>query len=537
MKNNLILKVVSAIVVVGSSTAWANKSVDSVPGEFIVKVKDSQAFSHLSKLGESRWVSKKNNIALVKRSAPELQSYSLETLNSDPSIEYAEPNYIYTRQQAPNDPEYGKLWGLANFGQKDSGGASGIDGVDVDAERAWDIQTGNQDLVIAVIDTGVDYTLDDLKENIWTNEAEANGQAGVDDDGNGYIDDIHGYDFANNDADPKDDHGHGSHVSGTIAAKGNDGHGLVGVAWNAKIMGVKFLSAAGSGSLEGAIKAIDYATTMGAKIMNNSWGGGGYSKALEEAIQRSSDAGALFVAAAGNSSQNNDAQPTYPATYDVPNVISVAAIDNKGELARFSCYGKTTVDVAAPGVNILSSTPGGYKSWSGTSMATPHVAGVAALLLSNEPTLTAPEVIDRLKRTAKPLAGLRNKVASSGAVNAYFALTNQEAPADPNDPGNWQKVDFSIETTHPYKDKAKESWTIKVDGAKRIAIHFERFETEKSYDKVTVTGSSKGEVDVMSGDNSEIYSAIIEGDTAVLTFESDDSVNGWGFKVDHIAFE
>ncbi len=538
------------LLVFGFASLSAANQIESVPGEYVVKLKLGQASISNSYLASAlnaesvRTISAQSGAVLVKKSGLEIASLAIQALENNPYVEYAEPNYIYRPvgqiASLPNDPQLGRLWGLINTGQSSSGdmpGQKGVAGVDVDAARAWEIQTGSRDVVIAVIDTGVDYTLADLGPNMWVNEAEKNGQAGVDDDGNGFIDDIHGYDFVNNDGDPKDDQGHGSHVSGTIAGNGNDGVGVVGVAWQARVMGLKFLSASGGGTLENAIKAIDYATQMGAKITSNSWGGGGRSEALYEAIERSNQAGILFVAAAGNSAANNDVNPGYPASYDNNNIISVAAIDNSGRMASFSSYGRTSVDVAAPGVNVLSTTPGGFVSWSGTSMAAPHVSGVAVLLMSQEPNLTAHEVRERIIATARPLSAAKNKVSSGGIVNAYHALTNTLPPADPNDPFNWDKSEYSISTAHPYTENFSQSWTVQVPGARRIALYFSRFQTERGYDKLSFKNAQGQTVGVMSGANDDSFSPVIEGDTVVITFESDDSVSEYGFDMTAVAYQ
>jgi subtilisin family serine protease len=334
-----------------------------------------------------------------------------------------------------------------------------------------------------------------------------------------------------------DDHGHGSHCAGTIGAKGDDGKGIVGVAWNVKLMGVKFLSASGSGSLEGAIRAVDYATKMGAKIMSNSWGGGGFSQALEDAIKRSHAAGALFVAAAGNNGSNNDSRATYPANYNVPNMLSVAAIDNRGMMASFSNYGRNTVHVGAPGVNITSSTAaGGYDTWSGTSMATPHVSGIASLLLSHEPNLSNVELKARIIATARPATALKGKVRSGGMANAFLALTNTTPPPDMNDPALWQSVPVSVSSAHPYGAEVTESYEVKVPGAKQIALYFGRFDTEGGYDVLTIKDSNGNVVAKVSGEQSDSFSAVIEGDTATMEFKSDKTVHRYGFDITKAAF-
>jgi thermitase len=353
---------------------------------------------------------------------------AFDDLSSNPEVEYVEPNYIYHADKIPNDPDFSKMWGFQNRGESNqifstlTGFAGAVAGVDINITKAWDISTGSDSVVVSVIDTGIDLTHPDLVPNLWTNEKEANGKAGVDDDGNGYVDDVHGYNFADENGTPQDGHGHGSHCAGIIGARGNDGVGIAGINWKVKLMAVKFLADDGSGTLEAAIKAINYASKMGANIMSNSWGGGSYSKALEDAIKGANKAGALFVAAAGNDGDDNDKSDHYPANYQVANVVSVAAIDSAGNLADFSNYGANKVHIAAPGVDVYSAfKDGGYTTMSGTSMATPHVSGVAALILSKE-KLTVAQLKQRLISTARKIDTLKGKVASNGLLDAYAAL-------------------------------------------------------------------------------------------------------------------
>lgn len=538
-------KLLSGCIILASQSMVQASEPESVPGEYLIQLKPSVLgstkgiHSMLNGLGASlKRVIPGTDILVVKLNKNHKDSKTIIShfLEND-SILYAEPNFIYRIDRTPNDPELDKLWGLINRGQPDSKKVAGVAGVDIGAEKAWDLETGNQDLVVAVIDTGIDYTHKDLQGNIWTNEQELNGKTGVDDDGNGFVDDIYGYDFANKDGDPKDDHGHGTHCAGTIGAKGDDNEGVVGVAWNVKLMGVKFLTKDGSGSLDAAVESIKYATKMGAKIMSNSWGGGGYSEILKKAIEEANEKGIVFAAAAGNHAGNNDKKPTYPASYAVPNVISVAALDNRGSLASFSCYGRQSVHVAAPGVNILSTTPNGYNTWSGTSMATPHVSGVIALLLSQESALTPEEVKNRLVKTSKPLSALKGRTASQGIVDAYLALTNQEAPPDLNDPENWKDFQpLAISSRHPYAHNTNETWEVEVPNAKQMVLLFDKFDTEARYDKVTLVDRSGKRIAEMSGDLGLVWSPIIDGNYVKITFTSDASVNRYGFDLSRVAF-
>jgi len=355
---------------------------------------------------------------------------ALAVFQADTRVVTAEANYRLMLEGIPNDPRFSSMYGLNNTGQ-----TGGTNDADIDAPEAWNINTGTRRTIVAVIDTGVDYNHQDLAANMWRNTGEIAGD-GIDNDGNGYADDIYGYDFANNDADPMDDNGHGTHVSGTIGAVGNNGIGTTGVNWNTRIMALKFLAADGSGSTAGAISALNYAVRMGANLSNNSWGGGGSSSLLSQAISNARTAGHIFVAAAGNSGQNNDLTPNYPSNYDFDNVVAVAATDNKDALASFSCYGATTVDIAAPGVGILSTLPGNtYGTLSGTSMATPHVSGAISLIWDQNPTFTYQQVIAKLYSSVDKIAGLNGKVATGGRLNIGNALngsTTNPPPADLN---------------------------------------------------------------------------------------------------------
>ncbi|RLS21741.1 MAG: hypothetical protein DWH72_01790, partial [Planctomycetota bacterium] len=334
-----------------------------------------------------------------------------------------EPDFVINASVTPNDPSYPLLWGLNNTSQ-----FGGTINADIDAPEAWNLTTGSRSVVVGVIDSGVDITHPDLAANIWTNPGEIPGN-GIDDEGNGYIDDVHGWDFVDNDNTPQDGAGHGTHVAGTIGAVGNNSVGVAGVNWQVSLMPLRFLGNDGSGSTSGAIAAINYATMLrrsfGINIVatNNSWGGGGYSNLLEDAIRKSGEVGITFVAAAGNEASNNDSVARYPTNYNLPNVISVAAIDDRDALASFSNYGATTVDIGAPGVSIYSTLPSNsYGTYSGTSMATPHVAGVIGLLAAAKPGITVAEVRAAILNSAVPIASLTGKTLSGGRLNARAAL-------------------------------------------------------------------------------------------------------------------
>jgi subtilisin family serine protease len=399
----------------------------------------------------------------------------IAALSRNPNVTFAEPNYS-VQVEAINDPLFqnGSTWGL--YGDQ----STPANQFGSQAAEVWVTQTGSMKTVVGIIDTGVDYTHPDLYLNIWLNPGEIPATLGVvdtdsdglitfrdlnrsanaaavsdingngridagdllndarwengrDEDGNGRIDDLIGWDFVNNDNDPFDGNRHGTHVAGTIGGMGNNGLGVIGVNWNVQIMALKFLSDSGSGSTAGAIMAVDY-YTRATEIYdsgpgnyvgtNNSWGGGGYSQGLLDSIVKGARADVLFIAAAGNSNSNNDAVASYPSNYSTlaaagwDAVVAVAAIAQDGTRASFTSYGKTTVDLAAPGVGIVSTVPGGgYASLSGTSMATPHVTGAVALLASANEALSGQLLRSFLLTTAEPTASVATITATGGRLD------------------------------------------------------------------------------------------------------------------------
>ncbi len=451
LRGQKLRRSVVAVILLLVSVITNAADSESVPGEYLVKMKETSGAMKLKSSQQDLSAHlgahiknhiKTGNLVVVQRASMETTVSAIASLKQSPLVEYVEPNYIYHISKKPTQGDYPLLWGLHNIGQRDKDGTVGKEGVDIDAESAWDITTGTDEVLVAVIDTGIDYTHSDLVRNAWTNPGEtgfdSNGKDksknGIDDDGNGYIDDLHGYNFSDpkkKNRDPMDDNGHGTHCSGTIGGNSKGYQGIIGVNWNVKIAGVKAFDDSGNGTTEDSILAIDYAIKIGAKVMSASWGGGDFSQAQQEAIERANKAGVIFIAAAGNEGSDNDKKPTYPANYPVDNIVSVAAIDNQGNMAYFSSYGAKTVHIAAPGVNIFSSVLlGHHEAWSGTSMATPHVSGVAALLASHEPNLTNLQIKQRLISTARALKGLSGQVSSGGMVNAYNALTKNTAEAN-----------------------------------------------------------------------------------------------------------
>ncbi|MDX1812269.1 MAG: S8 family serine peptidase, partial [Gammaproteobacteria bacterium] len=347
---------------------------------------------------------------------------TLQALATDTSVAYAEPDFIVTTSLVPDDQQFSQQYALNNQQNPVA---------DISAVEAWDLTTGSENVVVAVIDTGVDYNHQDLQANIWSNIDEIPNNR-IDDDQNGYVDDIRGWNFSGSNNNPMDDNNHGTHVAGIIGAVGNNSNGVSGVNWNIKIMPLKFMNARGQGQTSAAINAIEYAVANGAKISNNSWGGGAYSQAMFDAIQAANSAGHLFVTAAGNDGLNNDNTPSYPANYNLSNIISVAATDSNDNLASFSNFGSRTVDIAAPGVAILSTVRNNqYREMSGTSMASPFVAGAAGLLLSRNSSLTTLDIRSSLLDNVDKISAASNTV-SGGRLNLFTAVSNLSvAPAEP----------------------------------------------------------------------------------------------------------
>jgi subtilisin family serine protease len=372
----------------------------AVPGEIIVRYDASSSPRERRALaasvdGDTVRRLRLPRTELVKVSAGTSVEDAIADLQQQPGVLSAEPNLRFRALTTPDDSFFGELWGLDNVGQQAKDGAMKVD-ADIDAPEAWNTFTGNGQVTVAVIDTGVDYNHPDLAGSV-----------------NG------GYDFADNDPDPMDEHYHGTHVSGTIGAHGNNGQGVAGVNWNVNILPVRVLDASGSGTLEGVINGIVFAGQ--APIANMSLGGYGHSPALEAAIAAASNT--LFVVAAGNDSNNNDKYGMEPCTVNAPNVVCVAATDQSDRLAWFSNFGRKTVDLAAPGVDVLSTEPNGeYGLLSGTSMATPHVAGIAALALGLVPTLTTAQLKQVLMKSVDRLPKLKKKCVTGGRANAEKAL-------------------------------------------------------------------------------------------------------------------
>ncbi|HEV7902646.1 MAG TPA: S8 family serine peptidase, partial [Pyrinomonadaceae bacterium] len=474
-----------------------------VPGEVLVRFREGAASGKgaaqtrltLQRAGarsielrvEPRVVAESIEGLRLARVEPEETLAAIEALNERPDVVYAEPNYIWRKAALPNDPRFSELHGLKN---------NSYPTADIDAEQAWDTTTGSRQIVVGVIDEGVDVNHEDLRDNIWRNAAELSGAPGFDDDGNGYVDDINGWDFHHNDrtvydgpgtnpdGSPVD--GHGTHVAGTIGASGNNAKGVAGVNWQVSLLPLKILGADGSGSVADAIRAYDYARMMrqrwdssggaqGAniRVLNNSYGGRGYSQAAFDAVRALGDAGILFVAAAGNEARNNDRFPTYPTNYQLPNLVSVGATSLTGlPSTQFTNYGLRTVDLVAPGENILSTTPGNtYDNYDGTSMAAPHASGTAALVCAAYPNISM-----RRLRAALIYGGGQgfSQFTSSGKrVNARGSLDNA-AETDTTAPAALTNLSISSQGNQKFTLQ----WTAPGDdgaGGASVAIYEVRY--------------------------------------------------------------
>jgi len=403
------------------------------PGELLVKFRQGISTARAGSIHRSlgaKAIERLRFIGIDLIKIPDGRSLeeAVSLYKADRDVEYAEPNYIRRALFTPNDPHWNELWGLHNTGQ-----TGGTEDADIDAPEAWNTQTDCSGIVIAVLDTGADLDHEDLKESIWRNPGEdwANespGRNGLDDDGNKRIDDYYGWDFVNDDNDPDDDNNteeeyHGTHVTGIIAARGNNGVGITGVCWSASIMQLKILDSAGEGTVAHELAAIGYALDNGAHIINLSLGGSGYSMGEYEAIKLAGDAGVLFVAAAGNDGTDNDESPVYPASYDLDNIISVTAADHHDELPSWANYGPVSVDVAAPGTEIYSAKAGNsYQYISGSSMAAPHVTGLAALIWAHHAEFTYDQVKRTILTRADPTLSLEGKMLTGGRINAHNSL-------------------------------------------------------------------------------------------------------------------
>jgi len=410
IKGQYILKTAEIATDPGSKSLLFELSSGDIPGRTLARHGSTQ--SKLVQLfsGDESGAQAADGAKAVSKNRvvfdPDIAAADCAALKlAHPNIIDCEPNYIFRAALSSNDPGRFYLWGMER----------------IKTGNGWDTTTGSKNVVVAIVDSGIDYTHEDLADNMWINTGEIPNN-GIDDDNDGYIDDVYGVNAISGSGNPFDDNGHGTHCAGTIGAVGNNGLGVVGVNWQVSLMAAKFLDSEGEGSNADAIAAITYAVDHGATVINASWGAGDNSRSLYDAILYAKEHGVLFVAAAGNDGRNNDIRSFYPASYGISNIVAVAASDENDSLASFSNYGSSSVQIAAPGQNILSTVPGGYAEMSGTSMATPQVAGLAALIRSVFPNITVSELRSRILN-GDSLASLKGKLSTGKRIDVVKALS------------------------------------------------------------------------------------------------------------------
>ncbi len=414
----------------------------------------------------------------------------IKELKSNPNVLYAQPDYAVKSSSLPQDPKFGEEWGLSNTGQTVAGepgttGVVGTSGIDINALKAWDVTTGNSTTIVGVLDTGIDINHQDLKDNIFLNLNETKDN-GIDENQNGYIDDVNGWNFAddnNSVFSSSVSDSHGTKVAGVIAAQLND-KGIAGVAPNIKLLPLKFMKGE-VGYTSDAIEAIEYAKSLGIKIINCSWGSSEFNQALYDEMENS---GILFICAAGNEGKDISKSGFYPAAYDLPNVISVAALNNQGGLLASSNYGKN-VQVGAPGSGIITTAPGNtYEAASGTSIATPFVTGIAALINSIDSNVTAESIALRINNSVTPLDGLKKKVSSEGIVNAFGAINDSSVYyGKTNGKSKWSKKNPDGDITlyvQTVSDKLKEQIHYGEKGINPVTGNYSKSFTDMSVPSV-----------------------------------------------------
>jgi thermitase len=563
------------------------RTIESVKGEVLVKLKSTnlktlQSYNNILQKIQAKELRRLNYSSLlrvIKYDSDAPLKEVLRILSSSSSIEFAEPNYIYSiesidnkevQNHMPPESKFLSQWALFNNGQKIGKWGSrirGKKGADINMTKVWGMNASlasmAKDVKVAVIDTGITLDHIELNQNIWKNEGEngpwepANAEEAArvpwdcknkscnqkDDDGNGYIDDHSGWNWAvdrddssevlgNN--EPYDKNGHGSHCAGIIGAEHN-GIGMAGINSSVNLMALKFLDKKGRGTLEGAVEAVAYSIRNGADVINASWGGPGESRALGEVIKTATEKGILFVAAAGNSAENNDHLSRFPANYPYDGVMSIVASDINDRMAIFSSYGKAKTHLAAPGVFILSTVPSGFSFLSGTSMAAPQVAGVAALLIGMYPEFkrNPAAVKQRLMKTSDIARHWRTNTMSGGRLNAYNAVTGT-IPTGHLEPKSklWSPViPLDIESEHPYSNRSVEEFNVSHFGARWIRLHISKLSVEGFGDYLEIHDEKMNMFDALNGFGKDIVTRAVKGDKVKIILRTDARVKQWGFKV------
>ncbi len=468
---------------------------------------------------------------------------------ADAGREYTKSDIARSREgMFPNDPFFEKQWHLENLGQADDKGQTGIAGCDSAMRQAWNLWQPKKDIILAIVDSGLDLKHEDIDPAIlWVNPGESGPDAdgndkrsnGIDDDGNGFIDDVHGYNFVRKTGDIQDDQYHGTHCGAIIGATANNGVGVTGMNTGLKIMIVKIFGLGGTLYGEEVGRAVKYAVDNGARVLSNSYGTPSFTQAMQDAVRYTHEKGALFVCASGNSRKDldNPEEKDYPSCYGVPNQLVVGATDNR-DLSSFANYG-SMVEIAAPGQNIFSLMPKNvYRAFSGTSQACPQVAAAATMVWCQNPDWTWQQVKAALLNGADQVRGLGRYVKGGLRLNVANALQNKTGKRLPDyDFSKWQNEDRVIESLHPYYNGKEDRQAVKVPGATRFRLHFSRIEVNHNGDllKICVPGSEMP-VESINGVFGEGWSEVIEGDTAELLLISDQYVNGFGYRIDRIQF-
>lgn len=497
----------------------------------VSKIETDHKFTFMENWGLIRELLKNRSILSIEPNY--IITLDDKTLNSSSfDKKNSESTFHWGPFEELTDPLLKTQWALVNDGTL---GRRYKNGIDINILPAWNLTKGDRRVVVAVIDTGIDYSHQDLQSNMWTNSRELFGIPLVDDDSNGYVDDIYGYDFSQDDADPRDDNDHGTHCAGVIGAVHQNGVGIRGVMKNVSIMAVKFLDKDGQGDLGKAVKAINYAINNGANVLSNSWGGLPFSTALESVIKSAYEKNVIFVAAAGNSHSNNDLAPVYPANYAYPNVLSVGSLSPDESLSSFSNFGRTSVDIVAPGLAINSTTlHDQYKVLSGTSMSTPHVAGAIGLLMAySDFTLKADDIRERVLLTSVPVESIRRIINSFGRLDVANLLKNVRPERTDF---NWQKIKLEkpFESNHPYGMNETLYRRISYPGAKYIRAVIKSYSIEDGFDQLRVSYPDNRFVEKVSGTGENFRTDYLDGDTIDLWFYSDGTNIDYGFFIDEI---
>ena len=513
-----------------------------------LNLKESQILTLDSMGFRSEVVSRGNQgfprMQLLRLHSPRDIRAALATLRANSLVKYAEPNYevhlVKSFVRLPFNETSDLQWNFVNKGQIDSDGHEGVVGADIHMAPVWEKNwRGSRNVLVATIDTGIDWTHPALQENIFTNEKESgvNSNNGIDDDGNGYIDDVHGFNTLNSSNKSNDDNGHGSHVAGIIGAMALKDSSVVGINQKVSLLPVKCLDASGTGTLQSVVDGLSYAIMMKAQIINNSWAMTEKSQILEDLVKETEKQGIVMVAAAGNSWVNLEGFKLYPASFQQTNTISVAASNNRDLLWNLSDTGPYTVDVAAPGENILSTDKKGqYKIRSGTSIAAPHVTGIAALLKAEHPDWQASQIKEHIVGSCDPLIEFRHKVKCQGRVNAWNALNGITPPNPFVKEEAFKAEPFVIESGHPYENRLNQYFDVQKPGAKYIRVRLEKVELEWDRDHLYIETPDGQVVEQIDGSLEDYPTDYVEGDHLRIRLKTDGSRTYYGFKVKAVEF-